>query len=82
MCFSISTNLFYLYRRNALIHGGQRVETPWPPDVHPLPDPGAGERVPHKPLPHTEAADRNGTPGGNVSKLVIPDDIGPSGQIS
>lgn len=38
----------------------KRTQTPWSTDVHQIPDPRAGKRVPHQPLPDTPTADRDG----------------------
>lgn len=43
-----------------VVFRSKRTQTPWPTDVHQIPDPGAGEGVPHQPLPDPSAADRNG----------------------
>ena len=53
---------FSFHRWYALIYRGKRASTPGPADLHPLPDLRVGEGVPHEPLPHPEAADRDGTP--------------------
>lgn len=51
-------------------------QTPRSADVHQIPDPGAGERVPHQPLPDAETADRNGTrfvPDRETDKDMVPE---------
>ena len=55
-------SFFSIHRWYALIYRGKRASTPGPTDLHPLPDLRVGEGVPHEPLPHPEAADRDGTP--------------------
>ena len=58
-CPSLITNYI---RRRPIFHlrRSQRVSpAPRPPDVHPLPDPGAGEGVSLQPLPDAAQEDRN-----------------------
>ena len=57
-CPSLITN--YIQRCPIFLRRSQRVSpAPRPPDVHPLPDPGAGEGVSLQPLPDAAQEDRN-----------------------
>jgi len=50
--------------------------TPRPPDVHTVPDPGAGEGVPLQPLPDATTQDRNcprTLPDGATDQDLVPE---------
>lgn len=47
-----------------------------PPDLHALPDAGAGEGIPHESLPHKAEADRNGARvmfDGKADQNMVPE---------
>ena len=66
----------FISRRHAPLHGGERAPPAGEADVHAVPDPGAGEGVPHEPLPDAEAEDRDGAPAvpdGAADQDLVPE---------
>ncbi len=76
-CLENDDCLFSFFLRwDAFVHRSQRAPPPRPPDVHALPDAGAGEGVPHQPLPHPATAHRDGAPAlsdGAPNKDLVPE---------
>lgn len=60
----------------SFFHRCQRIAKTWPANVHPIPNAGAGEGVPHQPLPDPPAPDRNGPrtlPDGAANQNLVPE---------
>lgn len=73
---SVPCKYFVVTFLSAVSRSKLQPKTPWPADVHPLPDPGAGERVQVQQVPHPQAEDRTLTHAlldGAPDKDMVPE---------